>query len=87
MIYMVSVFGVLGIVYLAAYLVKVSQISLARGSTDWYSQIIRGWTIVWFSYGCAANMIEDGIMSLAIGVAWGLVFGSWSREGLSPARS
>ena len=86
-IYMVSVFGVLGIVYLAAYLVKVSQISLARGSTDWYSQIIRGWTIVWFSYGCAANMIEDGIMSLAIGVAWGLVFGSWSREGLSPARS
>jgi len=66
MVYVLVTFGVL---------VRFVSYTSRAPSGDLVSSCVRGWTALWFAYGLTTNMIEEPMMNMAIGVAFGTVFG------------
>jgi hypothetical protein len=74
-VYLIVSFGILGVAYVAVFLVKLLSYTQGLPSTDLMFRCVRGWAVVWLTYGLTANMIEEAAINLPAGVAFGIVFG------------
>jgi hypothetical protein len=74
MVYVLVTFGMLGICYIGAFLFRFVTYRTRGATADLQQSCVRGWTALWFAYGLTTNMIEEPMMNMAIGVAFGTVF-------------
>ena len=75
MVYLLVSFGVFGVLYVSLFLLKALQYVHAQDPANSLGRCVRGWTIIWLTYGLTANMIEEACINLTIGAVFGLAFG------------
>jgi hypothetical protein len=74
-VYLILSFGILGVAYVAVFLLRLMRYMHDLPSTDLMFRCVRGWAVVWITYGLTANMIEEAAINLPAGVAFGIAFG------------
>ena len=77
MIYLLVSFGLLALVYIAAFLAGLARTFDSGPEDAYFARCVRGWAVVLFSYGCTSNMVEQPLMNLVIGVCFGAVTILW----------
>lgn len=83
MVYLLISFGVVGIGYVAVMLLRTYQYLDSRSASGATEPLVRGWVVIWLSFGFTTNMIEDTSMALVIGVVLGLVLPGRRKEAIT----
>jgi hypothetical protein len=76
MVYLLVAFGVLGPLYVALFLVRLSRFSAHRSPRDFELGLMHAWTTVWLVNGFTTSMLEDAMVGVAMGIVLGTVLPS-----------
>ncbi len=71
MIYLLVSFGLFALVYVGAFLWSLRRTFEVDSSQEFLARCVRGWALVFFSYGCTSNMVEQPLMNFVVGLCFG----------------
>jgi hypothetical protein len=75
MVYVLVAFGACGLAYVGVFLWHLMRFLSAREPDDFTASCVRGWTVLWLSYGLTGGMIDQPVMNLIAGLVFGVAFG------------
>jgi hypothetical protein len=73
MVYLLVAFGVLGPLYIALFLMRLSRFTPYHSARDFDLGLMHAWTTVWLVNGFTTSMLEDAMVGVAMGIVLGTV--------------